>query len=88
MMVDLTPHPSFVRQAGSRGISRKCALSDRGARVRFSWIPSHCGIEGNERVDQLAKETLDQYIDPLASVHYRDLKPLVNSYIQQLVQTN
>ena len=26
-------------------------------------------------------------MDPLASVHYTDLKPLVNSYIQQLVQT-
>ena len=36
-----------------------------------SWVPSHCGIDGNERVDQLAKETLDQDIDPLASVHYR-----------------
>ena len=23
-------------------------LSDRGTRVRFCWIPSHCGIEGNE----------------------------------------
>ena len=62
-------------------------LSDRGTRVRFCWIPSHCGIEGNKRVDQLAKETLDQDIDPLASVHYTDLKPLVNSYIQQLFQT-
>ena len=29
-------------------------LSDRGTHVRFCWIPSHCGIEGNERVDQLA----------------------------------
>ena len=37
-------------------------------------------------MDQLAKETLDQEIGPLASVHYTDLKPLVNSYIQQLVQ--
>ena len=55
--------------------------------VRFCWEPSHCGIDGNERVDQLAKETLDQYIDPLASVHYTDMKPLVNSYIQKLVQT-
>ena len=62
-------------------------LSDRGTCVCFCWIPSHCGIEGNERMDQLAKETLDQDIDPLASVHYTDLKPLVNSYIQQLVQT-
>ena len=57
-------------------------LSDKGTRVRFCRIPSHCGIEGNERVDQLAEETLDQDIDPLASVHYTYLKPLVNSYIQ------
>ena len=62
-------------------------LSDRGTHVHFCWIPSHCDIEGNERVDQLAKETLDQEIDPLAGVHYTGLKPLVNSYIQQLVQT-
>ena len=62
-------------------------LSDTGTHVHFCWIPSHCGIEGNERVDQLAKETLDQDIDPLASVHYTDMKPLVNSYIQKLVQT-
>ena len=62
-------------------------LSDRGTHVRFCWIPSHCGIEGNERVDQLANDTLNQEIDPLAGVHYIDLKPLVNSYIQSLVQT-
>ena len=62
-------------------------LSDNGTHVRFCWIPSHCGIEGNEKVDQLAKETLDQDIDTLASVHYKDLKPQVNSYIQKLVQT-
>ena len=63
------------------------SLSDKGTRVRFCWVPSHCDIDGNERVDQLAKETLDQDIDPLASVHYTDMKPLVNSYIQKLVQT-
>ena len=34
-------------------------LSDKGTHVRFCWIPSHCGIEGNEKVDQLATETLD-----------------------------
>ena len=58
-----------------------------GTHVRFCWIPSHCGIEGNERVDQLAKETLEQEIEPLAGIHYTDSKPLVNSYIKQLVQT-
>ena len=38
-------------------------------------------------MDQLAKDTLDQEIDPLASIHYTDFKPLVNAYIQQLVQS-
>ena len=62
------------------------ALSDKSTRVRFCWVPSHCGIEGNEIVDQLAKETLDHDIDPLATVHFADLRPLVNSYIQREVQ--
>ena len=62
------------------------SLSDKGTHVRFCWVPSHCGIEINEIVDQLANETLDQDIDPLANVHYTDMKPLVNSYIQKLVQ--
>ena len=62
-------------------------LNNKGTHVRFYWIPSHSGIEGNEKVDQLAKETLDQDKDPLSSVQYTDLKPLVNSYIQKLVQT-
>ena len=57
-------------------------MIDKGTHVRFCWMPSHFGIEENERVDQLAKETLDQDVDPLS-----DLKPLVNSYIQKLVQT-
>ena len=63
------------------------ALSDRGTCVHFCWVPSHCGIEGNEVVDQLAKETLHHDINPLTTVHYAGLKPLVNSYIKQEVQT-
>ena len=50
--------------------------------------PSHCGIEGNERYYQLTKETIDHDIDGLTWVHYADLKPLVNSYTQQLVRIN
>ena len=61
-------------------------LSDNGTHVRFCWIPIHCGIEGNEKVDQLTKESLGHDIDPLTRVHYADLNPLINSYIQQLVQ--
>ena len=62
-------------------------LSDKGKHVRFCLIQSQCDIEGNERVDQLAKETHNQDIDPLASIHYTDMKQLVNSYIQKWGQT-
>ena len=61
-------------------------LSDKGTHVRFCWIPSHCGIEGNELVDQKAKESLDLEIDPRLDIHYADLKPQVNAYVQQLIQ--
>ena len=61
-------------------------LHDKGTHVRFCWIPSHCGIEGNESADQLAKDALDLDVDPLTKVHFADLKPLVNQYVQQQVQ--
>ena len=61
-------------------------LHDKGTNVRFCWLPSHRGIEGNEVADRLAREALDQDVDPLLKVHYSDLKPLVNTYIQGLAQ--
>ena len=61
-------------------------LNDKGTCVRFCWIPNHCGMEGNEKVDQLAKESLDHDIDPMATVYYADSKPPITFYIQQLVQ--
>ena len=56
------------------------ALSDQDTGVRFCWVPSHCGTEGNI-VDQLAKDTLDHYIEPLTTVHIADLKPPVHSTV-------
>ena len=66
-------------------ISLLWLLGDKSMHVRFCWIPSHCDIEGNESVDQLATETLDHDIDLLASIHFADLKPLVNSNIHLLI---
>ena len=31
-------------------------LSDKGTSVSFCWVPSHCGISANERVDQAARK--------------------------------
>ena len=78
---------SRLKAQGSRWEGpNRLHLCDKGTRVRFCWVPSHYGIEGNEIVDPLAKGTLDHDIDPLTTVHFADLKPLVNSYIQQEVK--
>ena len=42
-------------------------------------------MEGNERVNQLAKEILDDNIDPLANVHHADLNPRPPSPISRPV---
>ena len=59
------------------------ALSDNVTCVRFYWVPRNFVIEWNVIVNQLANETLGHDIDPLATVHYAGLKPLVNSYAHQ-----
>ena len=44
------------------------SLSDKGTRVRFFRIPSHCGIKGNKRLGQLAKHfpfNPIQYVDKI-----------------------
>lgn len=37
-------------------------ISEKGRRISIQWIPSHCGIEGNEMADRLADQgsRLDQ----------------------------
>ena len=61
-------------------------LNDKGTHEKFCWIPSHCGIEGNEAADKLAKESLGLNIDALLGIYHADLKPQVNAYVQQLMQ--
>ena len=62
-------------------------LRGNGTHARFCWIPNNLWNGGNERVDHLAKGTLDQDIEPQEGVHCTYSKPVVNPYIQQSVQT-
>ena len=78
MLEEADPLHSFVEhitKAANDCIPRATAIPKKSN----PWSNEECREAGNERVDQLEKETLDQDIDPLASVHYADMKPLVNS---------
>lgn len=64
-------------------IRKKLSLcSSRGLSVIFSWVPSHCGIRGNEKADQLAKEAV-QDGDMFPYKNYcHDLTALPRVYLQ------
>ena len=55
------------------------ALSKNNS-IILTWIPSHIGIQGNERADRAAKKALQTPISN-TKIPYTDLKPLINKFI-------
>jgi ribonuclease HI len=48
-------------------------LDHEGPRITLLWVPSHKGIPGNEKADQVAKEALDVNTSERC-IHERPLK--------------
>ena len=63
------------------------SIHEQGSDVRLLWVPSHIGVEGNERADQLAKQGC---IDgtPLTMPHtIKDVNSIIKRKIKQKFQT-
>uniref|UniRef100_A0A6P7H008 Uncharacterized protein LOC114348601 n=1 Tax=Diabrotica virgifera virgifera TaxID=50390 RepID=A0A6P7H008_DIAVI len=57
-------------------------LQQKNAIVKFMWIPSHIGIHGNERVDAVAKSSVNN--EELADTTYRkDFHHWINSTLSE-----
>ncbi|GBO21011.1 hypothetical protein AVEN_136294-1, partial [Araneus ventricosus] len=52
-------------------------LLSKGARILFSWVPSHVGITGNELADKSAKSATEFLIRPIV---YADVRSAVNQW--------
>ncbi|KAJ4441389.1 hypothetical protein ANN_11244 [Periplaneta americana] len=60
-------------------ISTVLRLSDIGQRIVFQWIPSHCGILGNENADALAKKGSTATFRPVTKSTYYSVKRFIKS---------
>ena len=62
-------------------------LSKKGFFINFLWVPGHCGIMGNIKADEAARDSLS--IDFITSkMNHRDFFPLINDYINYVWQSN
>ncbi|GFR98133.1 RNA-directed DNA polymerase from mobile element jockey [Elysia marginata] len=77
--------PKLYAQAVRGGPIPKMALRPK---VVLVWIPSHVGIPGNEKVDELAKLALNKEVHDDKQVIWSDLKLKVNTHVEQLWQTD
>ena len=61
---------------------------ERRIKVIFQWVPSHIGVAGNEKADQLAKESLQLDIIQNLSPTFSDVKNLLINNVQKSLEEN
>ncbi|BES91813.1 RnaseH [Nesidiocoris tenuis] len=65
-------------------VSLLLELETLGKRVHIQWIPSHVGIQGNERIDQIVKHaTLSGPIDESYASTFSDLNTKYDDWAKQ-----
>jgi len=52
-------------------------IYEKRGKVNIAWVPSHCGIPGNERADQLAKVSINANVDIFEPISKNDAFHLV-----------
>ncbi|KYN00602.1 Gag-Pol polyprotein [Cyphomyrmex costatus] len=55
----------------------------KGTNIQFIWVPSHSGITGNEKADQLAKRAIRKGIEPNFKVPYSDICAIIKHKISE-----
>jgi hypothetical protein len=56
-------------------------LDNAKASIEISWVPGHMEIDGNDRVDELAKEVTDSYKPPPSHAKTRRLSESLNGQV-------
>jgi ribonuclease HI len=79
VITDYSPFPSETEFKCKKLID---SFLSTGSEVVLQWIPSHCGIHGNEQADLLAKEASALH-PPCLPIPLRNAKRLLKSKIRQ-----
>jgi ribonuclease HI len=63
-------------------------LKQEGDKITLLWVPSHVGIQGNEKADSVAKEALDEQLDRTKEYPPQDLTKWITGQLEENQQTH
>ena len=59
-------------------------IENRGKEIKFCWVPSHVGVEGNERADSLAKQAINGIVRNDFALPVKDMYPSIRHLIEDV----